>query len=228
VKGRWGNLQTWDFSVIPEYFPLFFPVALVTLKVTTMGIILGLFLGLLAGLMRISKSPILNGPARVYIWMIRGTPLLLQLFIIYYGLSNIIRIPGFYAAILGLGIHNGAYIAEIFRGTIQSIDRGQREAAYSLGMTGWQAMKRIVLPQAFKRSVPPLGNQFIIALKDSSLASTIAVHELLARARILYSSNYRYMEMLIIAGIYYLIMTSMLTVAVGIVERKLRVSEYRG
>ncbi len=217
----------WDFTIIPSYMPLFVPVAFVTLQITTLGILMGLLLGLLFGLMRISPLWVLNGPARLYIWAIRGTPLLLQLFIIYYGFSSIARVPGFLAAVLGLAIHNGAYLAEIIRGSIQSIDRGQREAAYSLGMTRWQAMRRIVLPQAFKRAVPPLGNQFIIALKDSSLASTIAVHELLHRARVLWSSNFRTMEMLIIAGIFYLFMTTIFTLVVGRIEHRLKASEYR-
>lgn len=217
----------YNLSAIPEYFLRFLPAAWMTLQITTLGIIVGLFLGLLVALMRISPLKFLSAPAKVYIWAIRGTPLLLQLFIIYYGLAPIVKIAGFPAAVMALGVHNGAYLAEIFRGTIQSIDRGQREAALSLGMTSWQAMKRIILPQAFKRAVPPLGNQFIIALKDSSLASTIAVHELLLRARQFGSSNFVYMEVLVIAGIYYLIMTSVLTVAVNAVEERLRVSEYR-
>ncbi|MDW7649751.1 MAG: amino acid ABC transporter permease [Bacillota bacterium] len=218
----------YDFTVIPQYFPNFWPAAVMTLQITTLGILFGLFLGLVVALLRISKIKILNAPARAYIWAIRGTPLLLQLWIVYYGLAPIVKIPGFPSAVIALGVHNAAYIAEIFRGAIQSIDRGQREAGLSLGMTTWQTMKRIILPQAFKRAVPPLGNQFIIALKDSSLASTIAVHELLLRSRQYASSTFLFLEMLIIAGIYYLIMTSVLSVAVGKVEERLRVSEYRG
>lgn len=217
----------WDFSVIPSYFPDFFQAAVITLQITLLGILLGLIFGLISALMRISRYRILNYPARVYIWLIRGTPLLLQIFVIYYGLASIVKIPDFTSAIIALAVHNGAYIAEIFRGSILSIDRGQKEAALSLGMTSWQSMRRIILPQAFKRSVPPLGNQFIIALKDSSLASTIAVRELMLHSRQLASSNYMMMEMLMIAGIYYLIMTSVLTFFIGKVERRLSVSEHR-
>lgn len=218
----------YDFTAIPAYFPRFFQAAVMTVQITTLGIVIGLFLGFITALLRLSNSRLLNMPAKAYIWMVRGTPLLLQLFIIYYGLAPILRVPPLPSAFLALGIHNGAYIAEIFRGSIQSIDRGQREAAMSLGMTNWQAMKRIILPQAFKRSVPPLGNQFIIALKDSSLASTITVRELLLRSRQIGASTFLTMEMLVIAAIYYLIMTSVLTVLVGNVEDRLRVSEYRG
>lgn len=217
----------WDISIIPEYFPVFFQAALMTLEITVFGILLGLILGLLVSLLRISKHKVLNVPAGIYIWMIRGTPLLLQLLMIYFGLVHIVNIPRTPAAIIALGVHNGAYIAEIFRGAILSINRGQREAALSLGMTPWKAMKRIILPQAFKRSVPPLGNQFIIALKDSSLASAASVPELLLKARQLGSSTFNYMEMLFIAGIYYLIMTTILTYLVGKLENRLSVSDHR-
>lgn len=217
----------WNFPAIPLYFPRFFEAALMTLQITAGGIILGLFLGLITALMRMSKYKILNVPTKFYIWGIRGTPLLLQLLVIYYGLSDIIDIPRFPAAIIALGIHNGAYIAVIFRGAIESIDRGQREAALTLGMTNVQVLRRIILPQAFKLSIPPLGNQFIIAMKDSSLASTIAVHELLLRARQLGNSTFMMLEMLAVAGIYYLIMTTIFTVLVGKIETRLQVSEYR-
>lgn len=217
----------WDFTAIPRFFPGFYAAALLTLQITFFGILVGLVLGLVTGLMRLSKNPILNLPAKGYIWVIRGTPLLLQLMIIYYGLIDLVSIDRMPAAIIGLGVHNGAYIAEIFRGAIQSVERGQREAALSLGMTETQAMRRIILPQAFKRSVPPLGNQFIIALKDSSLASAIAVRELLLRARQMGSSTLMMLEMLFIVGIYYLIMTSVLNLLMGRIEKRLEVSDYK-
>ncbi|MGM0607827.1 MAG: amino acid ABC transporter permease [Candidatus Muiribacteriota bacterium] len=221
------NFLPWDFSVIPEYFLTFRAAAFATLQITTLGILLGLFLGFIFSLMKISDKKIFNIPASIYIWAIRGTPLLLQLFVIYFGLAGIINIPRYTSAVIALGIHNGAYIAEIFRGAIISINRGQREAGLALGMTEWQVMRRIILPQAFKRSVPPLGNQFIIALKDSSLASTIAVRELLLQTRQVGSSNYLMMEMLMIAAVYYLAMTTVLSWAVNKVELKLAVSEGR-
>ena len=220
-------MNTWDFTVIPQYFTSFFSAAAVTLQVTICGIIVGLLLGLLFALMRISKYKLLNIPAKAYIWVIRGTPLLLQLLMIYFGLVDIVRLDRMPSAFIALGIHNGAYIAEIFRGAIQGIDRGQKEAGISLGMTEFKVMKRIVLPQAFKRSIPPLSNQLIIALKDSSLASAVAVPELLLYARQMGSSNFRLMEMLSIAAIYYLIMTSIMTVLSVRLERRLNVSDYK-
>ncbi len=217
----------WDFTAIPRFFPGFYAAALLTLQITFFGILVGLVLGLVTGLMRLSKNPLFNTPAKAYIWVIRGTPLLLQLMIIYYGLIDLVSIDRMPAAIIGLGVHNGAYIAEIFRGAIQSVERGQREAALSLGMTESQAMRRIILPQAFKRSVPPLGNQFIIALKDSSLASAIAVRELLLRARQMGSSTLMMLEMLMIVGIYYLMMTTVLNLLMGRIEKRLEVSDYK-
>ncbi|MGE4485232.1 MAG: amino acid ABC transporter permease [Oscillospiraceae bacterium] len=218
----------WDFSFyFVKYFNIFIPAAIMTIEVTAAGILIGIILGLFFSLLRISKYPILNIPAKAYIWIIRGTPLLLQLWLIYYGFVNILLIDSLPAAFIALGIHNGAYIAEIFRGAIVSVDRGQREAGISLGMTKWKVMRRIILPQAFKRAVPALSNQFIIALKDSSLASTIAVPELLLKAKQIGSSNYRYMELLAVAGVYYLIMTSILTIIASAIERRLSVSSHR-
>lgn len=144
---------------------------------------------------------------------------------IYYGLSGIIRLDPYPSAIIAFGIHNGAYIAEIFRGAIKSIDRGQTEAARSIGMSKFKAMYRIILPQALKRAIPPLGNQFIIATKDSSLASAITVRELLLKSQQMGSSSYRFMEYFLIAGIYYFIMTSTLGFFVNKLERKLAVSD---
>lgn len=211
-----------DWNVIIEHLPFFPEAALITLQVTTLGILAGLVIGLITAFLRISRFKVLQYPARLYIFLVRGTPLLLQLFIIYYGVSNYVQIPPFPSAVLALGIHNGAYIGEIFRGTIQSISTGQMEAARSIGMSYTMAMKRIILPQAFKRAIPPLGNQFIIALKDSSLASTITVSELLLTSRQFASSTFRYMEMLITAGFFYIILTSIFTTLVSFLEKKLQ------
>lgn len=205
----------------------FLDAAKMTLLVTVFGILIGIIFGLILALMRISNYRILSIPAKVYIWIVRGTPLLLQLLLIYFGLVNIIRIGNLPSAFLALGLHNAAYIAEIFRGSIQGIARGQREAGLSLGMTEGKVMRRIVLPQAFKRAVPSLSNQLIIALKDSSLASAVAIPELLLYARQLGSSTFRLMEMLSIAAIYYLIMTSVLTILANTIEKRLNVSDFK-
>ncbi|MDA3901421.1 MAG: amino acid ABC transporter permease [Spirochaetes bacterium] len=213
-----------SLQLIITSLPSFWRAGLMTLQITAAGVFIGLFIGLVVGLLRVSDSKLSRYPAKGYIFLIRGTPLLLQLFIIYYGLTSIITIPPFPSAVIALGIHNGAYIAEVFRGAIQSIDKGQMEAARSLGMTKSKAMERIILPQAFKRAIPSLGNQFIIALKDSSLASTIAVSELLLRGRQLGSSSFRYMEMLIVVAIWYLLLTSLFTLIMHRLESHFKTS----
>ncbi|MBU1003494.1 MAG: amino acid ABC transporter permease [Proteobacteria bacterium] len=197
-----------DITVLPKYLPYFLPAAWMTLKVSALGILLGLGLGLGTAFMRLSEKRLLNLPARAYIYFIRGTPLLLQLLFIYFGLRSLAGLDALNSAVLALGVHNGAYIAEIFRGAIVSIATGQMEAARSLGMTHSRAMIRIILPQALKRAVPSLGNQFIIALKDSSLASAITINELLLKSQQLASSNFMMMEMLTIAALFYLFYTA--------------------
>lgn len=219
------HILPWDLTVIPSKFFLFAEAAQYTLQITFFGILVGLIIGLAAALGRLSKQQWLSSICRAYIFLIRGTPLLLQLFIVYYGLTSIVTIAPIPSAIIALGFHNGAYIAEIFRGSIQSIDIGQMEAARSLGMPKAKAMQRIILPQAFKRAVPPLGNQLIIALKDSSLASTIAVPELMLKGRQMGSSSFMYMEMFLIIGIWYLIMTSVLSFVMHRIEQRLKVSD---
>jgi polar amino acid transport system permease protein len=198
-----------ELAAIPKYLPYFIPAAWMTLKVSALGIVLGVGLGLGTAFMRISTKPLLNLPARAYIYIVRGTPLLLQLLFIYFGLRSLAELSALNSAVLALGIHNGAYIAEIFRGAIVSISNGQMEAARSLGMPYSRAMIRIILPQALKRAVPSLGNQFIIALKDSSLASTITINELLLKSQQLASSNFMMMEMLFIAALFYLFYTAL-------------------
>ncbi|WP_411677415.1 amino acid ABC transporter permease [Caproicibacter sp.] len=211
-------------TYITKYFRVFVPASVMTLKVTTFGILIGILLGLFFALMRISKYRALTIPAKAYIWVIRGTPLLLQLLLIYYGLVGVVKMDNLPAAFVALGVHNGAYIAEIFRGAIQSVDRGQTEAGVSLGMTKWRVMRRIIFPQAFKRALPSLSNQFIIALKDSSLASSIAVPELLLKAKQIGSANFKLMESLSVAAIFYLVMTSVLTIITGLIEHALKTS----
>lgn len=212
-----------DFSVLMKYLPFFLPAAWMTIKVTTLGIMLGLGMGLGTAFLRISDKKILSLPARAYIYIIRGTPLLLQLLFIYFGLRSVAGFDALTSATLALGIHNGAYIAEIFRGAIVSISDGQMEAARSLGMSHTRSMIRVVLPQAFKRAVPALGNQFIIALKDSSLASTITINELLLKSQQLASSNYMMMEMLFIAALFYLFYTAIFSKTFQLIEARLDV-----
>jgi polar amino acid transport system permease protein len=219
--------MSFDINQLSKYAPYFLPAAWMTLKITTFGIVIGLALGFPVALGKLSKNKIVSIPAKLYISLIRGTPMLLQLFFVYFGLVKLIRLDPFPSAALALGVHNGAYIGEIIRGAIQSIDKGQMEAARALGMTRWKAMKRIILPQAFRRALPPLGNQFIIALKDSSLASTISIRELVLTSRQLASSNFMMMEMLTIAAAFYLVLTGILAILVNHLEKRMSVSDAR-
>ncbi|MFZ5827471.1 MAG: amino acid ABC transporter permease [Bacillota bacterium] len=215
----------YDWSLIPRYFIYFLPAAWMTLKLTTAAIAGGIVLGLITALMRLSPIWILRAPASFYVWVIRGTPLLVQILILYVGMVSLVRLEGFAAAAIAFSVHTGAYVGEIFRGAILGVDTGQMEAARSLGMTYPKAMRLIILPQAFRLAVPPLANQFIITLKDSSLASVIAIRELILQARQMGSSQYRMMEFLLIATIYYLIMTTVLTVLATWMENRLRRSD---
>ncbi len=218
-------MNGYDWSIIPRYFLTFLPAALTTLQLAVAAIAGGAVLGLMTALARLSHRRWLSGPATLYIWAIRGTPLLLQILILYVGIVSLVKLDGFAAAAIAFSVHTGAYLGEIFRGAILGVDHGQMEAARSLGMTYAQAMRLIILPQAFRLAVPPLANQFIITLKDTSLASVIATRELILQARQFGSSQYRMMEFLIIATIYYLIMTGLLTLVAHWLEGRLRRSD---
>jgi polar amino acid transport system permease protein len=196
-----------------------------TLELTIVSILIGVAIGLLFALLKISRFKIFKLISDLYIYLIRGTPLIVQIFILYFGLSGLFLLPDFWAASLALALHNGAYIAEILRGTIQSIDKGQMEAGRSLGMTKSLALRRIILPQAFRRALPPLGNQFIICLKDSSLAAFISMDELFNIATTLGSNNFDEMTYLLIVAVYYLILVALLTFIVSRAEKYLAVND---
>ncbi len=198
---------------------------LLTLKLTVVSVLVGIVIGLFFALLKISKVKWLGYISDVYIYLIRGTPLIVQIFILYFGISGIFLLPDFWAASLALAFHNGAYIAEIFRGSIQAVDQGQMEAGRSLGMSKNLAMRRIILPQAFRRALPPLGNQFIIGLKDSSLAAFISMNELFNVATTLGSNNFDEMTYLLIVAVYYLILVALLTFVVNRFEKRLAVSD---
>ncbi len=210
------------FETLSASSNLFIHGALLTIELSFASVTIGLVIGLLFAFFTLSKSSILNNLARLYITVVRGTPLIVQIFVLYFGLTELIRMSGFMAATLALAFHNGAYISEIFRGAIQSIEPGQYEAAKSLGMTTTQTYGRIILPQAFLRALPPLGNQFIIALKDSSLAAFISVDELFNVATTQGANHFDQMTYLLIVAIYYLIMVMALSFIVRRLEIRLR------
>jgi polar amino acid transport system permease protein len=206
-----------------------------TLELTLMSMALALVLGVTVAVMRQSDSPVLQWTGAGYTWLFRGTPLLVQL-LLWFNLSLIFKtftIPGIYsvpmnqfmtpfiAALLGLGVNEGAYIAEIVRGGILSVDRGQREAAAAIGMTRAKTMRRIVLPQAMRVIVPPLGNEFIALLKYSSLAFAISYSELLNSANKIYTANFLVIELLFAASLWYILLTTVFSVLQQLMERRL-------
>ncbi len=216
-----------DLSLVYNSIPLLLKGAGVTLEITALAVGFGLILGLFLGLGQLSKRSFFRWPCKVYVDVIRGTPLLVQIFIIYFALPNIIghRIDPFVAAVVACSINSGAYVAEIFRAGIQSISLGQMRAGLSLGMTGAQTMRYIILPQAIKRIIPPLGNEFIAMLKDSSLVSVIGFEELTRSGQLIIAETYATMEIWTCVAILYLVMTLTITQIVGVLERRLRLVE---
>ena len=196
-----------------------------TLWISAAASVIGMFIGLITGLCRISQNPTLRNLAIYYIELIRGTPLLVQLFIFYFFLGTVLDISRIVAGISALAIFAGAYVAEIIRAGIQSIHKGQMEAARSLGMTVPQAMVHIILPQAFKRILPPLAGQFISLIKDSSLVSVIAITDLTKSGREVITSTFATFEIWFVVALLYLLLTSGLSQVISWVERRLSVSD---
>ncbi len=194
---------------------------LITFEVTVMSILLALVIGLFTGLGRISKNPIINGVASLYVEVIRGIPLLVQLFYIYFALGRIIQMPPLPSAVLAMSICYGAYMGEIFRAGIQSIPKGQTEAARSLGMTPAQSMYHVILPQAVKTILPPVGNEFVALLKDSSLVSILAVADLLRRGREYAAQSFAYFETYTMVALVYLMITLFFSKLISIMEEKI-------
>ncbi|MGM9925998.1 MAG: amino acid ABC transporter permease [Bacillus sp. (in: firmicutes)] len=213
------------FETLVDTKGVFFDAMLLTLQLTVVSILIGIGIGLFFALLKISKWKALGAISDAYIYLVRGTPLIVQIFILYFGISGIFLIPDFWAASLALAFHNGAYIAEIFRGAIQSIDKGQMEAARSIGMSRSLALRRIILPQAFRRALPPLGNQFIIGLKDSSLAAFISMDELFNVSTTLGSNNFDEMTYLLIVALYYLILVGLLTIILKFAEKRMAIAD---
>ncbi|MEE9536398.1 MAG: amino acid ABC transporter permease [Desulfobacterales bacterium] len=197
-----------DFKFMLKYLPFIMKGVGTTIYISIFSIASACLLALFGALGRLSKNPIFYGVATFYISVVRGTPLIVQIFVIYLGLPQMgIVISAVPAGIIALGVNYGAYMTEIFRAGIQSIGRGQIEAAHSLGMTYAQMMKRVVLPQALRLTIPPTGNEFIAMLKDSSLVNFLGVWELFFRAIKVGRQNFRNMETLIIAGLFYWLVT---------------------
>jgi polar amino acid transport system permease protein len=190
----------------------------VTFIVTILGIAGSIVLGLLAGFGQISRITVLNRIAGVYVEMIRGIPLLVQLIFIYFALGKIFRLEGIFAAVIALSICYGAYMGEIFRAGIQAVPKGQMEAAIALGLTRGQALRHIILPQTMKIVLPAVGNEFIAMLKDSSLVSVLALPDLLRRGREYVSRTFQSLETYAVVALVYLVITLLLSRLVGMIE----------
>lgn len=202
--------------------PMLEGAILYTIPLTLITFVLGLILAVLTALARISKIRILQIIARIYVSAIRGTPLLVQLFIIFYGLPTIgLTIDPFPSAVIGFSLNIGAYASEVIRAAILSIPKGQWEAGYSIGMSYTQAMRRIILPQASRVSVPPLSNTFISLIKDTSLASLILVTEMFRRAQEIAATNYEFLLLYSEAAILYWIICFILSIGQGRLEARL-------
>lgn len=211
----------WD--IIAEYAPFFLKGTLLTIGLSIASILIGTILGLLIGLGKMSSRKLLSLPFTWYITFFRGTPFMVQILLIHFAVVPLFlgETNAITAAILSLSLNSAAYIAEIFRAGIQSIDKGQMEAARSLGMTHVQAMKFVILPQAFKRMIPALGNEFIVLIKDSSLAALIAAPELMYWGRAMQGQYYRVWEPYLTAAAIYLVLTLTLSFLLTRLERRL-------
>lgn len=215
-----------DFQKVVTAMPALLSGAGLTIFLTLGSVLVGIILGLLLALGRLSKNNLLDSFSKFYIWFFRGTPLLLQIFFIYYALPSFtpVSIPALPAAFIALSLNSGAYLAEIIRAAIQSIDKGQMEASKALGMSYSQAMSRIVIPQSYRRLIPPVGNELIALLKDSSLVSVIAMTELMRTTSLLANSSGNAVYYLPCAALY-LAMTSLFTFVFSKLEKRYSIYE---
>ena len=191
-----------------------------TLKLSAVALVFSLILGLLAGLGRVADNPAASKLSSNYVELIRGTPLLVQIFIVYFFIGTVLNLSAFTAGVAALSVFTGAYVAEIVRGGIQSVPRGQMEAARSLGLSYTRAMRHVILPQALKKSLPSLAGQFINLIKDSSLVSVMALTDLTKAGREIVSSNFKPFEVWFTVALMYLLMTGTLSLLVRRLEKK--------
>jgi len=214
-----------DWSVIPANIDIFIEGVILTLKISFYSLLLSLPIGILFGLGRISKNKIIFTISSVYVEVMRGVPLLVLLLWIFFVLGQFLNLGAYLAAVLGLSLFSGAFVAEIVRSGIQAVPKGQMEAARSSGMSYVQAMRIIILPQAFRRVLPPLASQFIILIKDSSLVSTISVVDLTLNAKNLVATTFRNIEIWTFVALLYFVITFSLSLLVRYLEKRLKVSE---
>jgi len=226
MQGIADLFQTYfSISIIREILPFLLKGALLTVFFSATSEVIGIIIGLATSMIRVTRIKVLNQLAVVYVDLFRGTPLLMQIIFIYYALPYLgINLPAIVAGIVALSVNSGAYVSEIFRAGIESIDKGQTEAARSLGLSYMQAMRYVVIPQTIKRVLPPLTNEFVALIKDSSLLSVIAISELMRTSKEMMTWKLN-PSSLTAAAIIYLIITLPLTRYVSYMEKKLKKSE---
>lgn len=218
-----------DFlKTISESTPLLLEGIKLTIVISVLSLLIGMFIGFITCVMGMSKNPVLKTISGVYIWIIRGTPMLVQAFIVYFGMPQLIqklidpsfRIEAFTAGLITLSLNAGAYLSEIFRGGISAVPKGQTEAARSLGLSKTRTMIKIVLPQAIKVAIPSMVNQFIITVKDTSILSVIGLADIVNKAKVYVGKSYQFFATYILVAVYYLIVISILMLISKYLEKK--------
>jgi len=220
-----GRMYKLNFTVLLEYWPAFLAGLQMTIKVSVLSIFFGTLMGVAGALAKTSRFRLLRALAFTYVEWIRNTPLLIQILFIYFGLGVFFSLSPMVASVFALSFFSGAYITEIIRAGIQSIHKGQREAAFSLGMTEGQSMFLVVLPQAVRRILPPLAGQFITLIKDSSLISVIAVSDLTYVAKNIVTNTFRAFEVWLAIAVFYFVLSFALSWSVRSLEYRLAKSD---
>lgn len=217
------------WNILTEGFTrMLVPGITVTIPLTVLGFSLAFVIAVAVALVQFAKVPVLKQVSRIYIWIFRGTPLLVQLYVIYYGLGQVgLKLSPFVAGVLTLGINEGAYCAESVRSALESIPVGQLEAGECVGMTWWQTIRRIILPQAMRTAFPPLGNSLIAMLKDTSLVSSITLAEMFMASKRLVGRYYEPMALYLEVALFYLFFSTILTLLERWGEKKLNAYEYK-
>ena len=215
------------FGLLQESLPLLLDGLKLTLQLAFVSLAIAMVLGIIASLMGMSKNPILRAINSAFVAIIRGTPLLVQGFFIYFGITGLlnIRISAFMAGVIALSLNAGGYLSEIFRGGIQAVDPGQREAARSLGLSARQTTWRIIIPQAIRICIPSVVNQWCITIKDTSIISVIGLAELTKVGQQIIARTYRSFEVWIMVGIMYFVVIYLLTILARVVEKKVSLDD---
>ncbi len=221
-----------SFSFLGTYYPLFIQGTITTILISVLTVILGMGIGIIAAILKISRFRLLRGISTAYIELTRGTPVMVQLYIWYFGIGNILNIPDIYIGkdlsisrltlgVVALALNSGAYVAEIIRAGILAVDKGQREAAESLGMKKSMTLKYIIIPQAIKTILPAIGNEFIVLIKESSILYIIGIQDLMAKTNTVVSSTFQTIAPFIVASAIYFVLTFGLSRLIGCFERRL-------